>query len=279
MSTTLRGIALLALIGFLTTAAVAETTQESTPTRPKANSLTATAVPTIAIDSPEVASLLTQANDLYDQRDPNPELSQVKAAIAAYEQVLAQNPQHYEALWRLARCYWWQGDHSPKGKEIELYDKGKLYAQRAQQTAPEKEKGYYWFGVNEGRAGEIRGIFNSLFAIEPIRQAMQKVLSLTEEKDGSAHHVLGVLYRRAPGWPLSCGDINKSLDHARQAVEFSPDEVAPRVDLAKTLIAKGQKDEARKLLLEALELTGPADLIPETKKDKIKAQTILDDLK
>ena len=98
------------------------------------------------------------------------------------------------------------------------------------------------------------------------------------KKDGSAHHVLSILYRKAPGWPLACGDINKSLEHARLAVGFSPDEVAPRMDLAKTLIAKGQKEGARKLLLEALELPGPADLQPETKKDKIKTQAVLDEL-
>lgn len=224
-----------------------------------------------AAEPQPIEALLTQANAWYDQRE-NPEA--VPRAIDLYQQILAQDPQHYEALWRLTRCYWWQGDHSPKNQQMALYDLGEKTGALARAAGPQQAEGHYWFGVCVGRAGEVRGVLNSLFAVDTIRKAMEAVLAV-DPQHGSAHHVLGVLYRKAPGWPLSSGDINKSLEHARKAVELSPDKVLPRVGLAETLLAKGEKTEAKKLLEEALTLEGPADEQPETKKDKVEAQALL----
>jgi tetratricopeptide (TPR) repeat protein len=218
-----------------------------------------------------IETLLTQANAWYDQRE-NPEA--VPKAMDLYQQILAQDPKNYEALWRLTRCYWWQGDHAPKDKQMALFDLGQQTGERALAAAPKEVDGHYWYGVCVGRAAEVRGVLNSLFAVDPIRKAMETVLTL-DPKNGKAHHVLGVLYRKAPGWPLSCGDINKSLEHARLAIDLAGNEVLPHVGLAETLLAKGEKAEAKKQLEEALALEGPADLQPETKKDKITAQELL----
>ncbi|MBN1595454.1 tetratricopeptide repeat protein, partial [candidate division FCPU426 bacterium] len=227
-----------------------------------------------AAEAKTAAQLLAQAQDLYDQRETPGNVAQ---AMTCYNQVLSQNPDDFEAIWRLARCYWWEGDHAPQDKKISNYATGVQLAQRAQKIAPGKTEGYYWFGVCEGRAAEIRGVLNSLFAIEPIRQAMEKILEI-DPGHGRAHHVLGVLYRKAPGWPLSCGNLNKSLEYARLAVEYAPEEVICRVGLAQTLIAKGLKDEAKSLLQEALLLPGAADQQPETKSDKETARTLLESL-
>ncbi len=221
-----------------------------------------------------VAKLLTQAQAWYDQRET---AGTIEEAIALYKKVLAQDPNHYEALWRLARCYWWHGDHSPRNQQVDIYGAGELIGKRAAEANPQAVDGFYWWGVCQGRASEVRGIFNSLFAVDPIRKSMERVLELDPEH-GLAHHVLGVLYRKAPGWPLSCGDGNKSLTYARQAVEYAPDNVLPYVGLAKTLIAKGEKEEAKTLLKKTLELPGPPDKQPETKKDQETARKLLEKL-
>lgn len=228
-------------------------------------------VAVLSAEAEPAPDLLTQANAWYDQRE-NPEA--VPKAMALYQQLLAQEPKNYEALWRLTRCYWWQGDHAPKGQQMALYDLGQQTGEKARAAAPQGVDGHYWFGACVGRAAEVRGVLNSLFAVDTIRKAMETVLAL-DPKHGSAHYVLGVLYRKAPGWPLSCGDINKALEHGRQAVEFSPNEVLPYVGLAETLLAKGEKAEAKQLLEKALTLDGPPDLQPETKMHKEDAQKLL----
>jgi len=234
-----------------------------------------TCVNTPTASAPSITTLLRQANTFYAQREIK---GAVPQAIKLYKKILAKDPNHFEALWRLARCYWWQGDHSPKEKQIDIYEAGKLMALRTKKTAPDRVEGHYWYGVCEGRVAEVRGILNSLFAVDSIRQAMESVLKINP-KYGYAHHILGVLYRKAPGWPLSCGDLNKSLKHARLAVEYTPEEVLPRIGLAKTLLAKNKKAEAKKLLKEALQLPGPPDKQPETREYKKLAQELLKSLK
>ena len=225
----------------------------------------------LQINQQDLAKLMQAAAAEYTLREKNPTLEK---AISLYKEALAKDAENFEALWCLSRCYWWAGDHSPRKKQIELFDAGKITAQHVQKVRPDKVEGYYWFGVCEGRAAEVRGVLNSLFAVGGIKDAMQKTIALDKEH-GLAHHVLGVLYRKAPGWPLSCGNMNKSLEHAILAVKFAPEEIITRVGLAKTLIAQNKKAEAKPLLEEALALPGPVDKQPETKKDKVEAKRIL----
>ncbi len=128
------------------------------------------------------------------------------------------------------------------------------------------------------QAAEERGILNSLFAVDGIARSMEKALAINP-KDGNAQHVLGVLYRKAPGWPLSRGDMKKSLEYARAAVADKPDVVLHHLGLAETLVAMGQKEEAKMILQKCIELPGPADFQPETKLDREKARSLLATLK
>lgn len=217
-------------------------------------------------------AILEEAGRWYDQRGADQQ--SVSKAVALYQQRLTNHPTDFQALWRLARCYWWMGDHAEEGKRIALFDQGKALAEKAQQAAPDKSEGYYWAGVCLGRAAEERGVMNSLFAVDGIAKSMEKAIAI-DPKDGTAQHVLGVLYRKAPGWPLSRGDMKKSLAFAQQAVANRPDVVLHYIGLAETLAAMGKKAEAKDALKQALELPGPEDLQPETKRDQAKARELL----
>jgi tetratricopeptide (TPR) repeat protein len=206
------------------------------------------------------------------------QLDEARAAVAAYQAATAASPGSYEAWWRLARACWWLGDHVPKSECLAVYDQGKAAADRAVALDPGRVEGHYWLGVCLGRTGEERGILNSLFMVDPIAKAMEACLAI-DPKYGRAQHVLGVLYRKAPGWPLSRGDMNRSLEYARSASANASEAVITHVGLAETLIALGRKDEARQVLTKALELPGPADEQPETAKDKAEAARLLQGLK
>lgn len=205
------------------------------------------------------------------------ELSEARAAVAAYRSATEQAPDAYEAWWRLARACWWLGDHVPRSECLAVFDQGKASAEKAVALDPKRIEGHYWLGVCLGRTGEERGILNSLFMVDPIAKSMEACLRI-DPKYGRAQHVLGVLYRKAPGWPLSRGDMNKSLDYARQAVANAPELVITHIGLAETLMALGRKDEARQELKLALALPGPKDEQPETAKDKAEATRLLKDL-
>jgi hypothetical protein len=72
--------------------------------------------------------------------------------------------------------------------------------------------------------------------------------------------------------------MQKSLAYARQAVADWPEAVLPRLGLAETLIALGQKAEARQVLNAALSLPGSRDEQPETKDDQAKAGKLLEQI-
>jgi tetratricopeptide (TPR) repeat protein len=231
--------------------------------------------------SPAAETTPAPANDLgaaaaarYEKRaDP----AAAAEAVALYQKATEADPANYDLWWRLARACWWLGDHVPREKRLAIYDQGKAAAEKAVALRAQGRDGHYWLGVCLGRTGEERGVLNSLFLVNPIAEEMETVLAIHPD-DAEAEHVLSILYRKAPGWPLSRGDMQKSLALARSSVANRPDLVNCRVGLSLTLMALNQNDEAKKELTLALTLPGAPEYQPETVDDKREAQTLLNQL-
>ncbi|MGE5577366.1 MAG: tetratricopeptide repeat protein, partial [Syntrophothermus sp.] len=182
----------------------------------------------------------------------------------------------YEALWRLARAYRWEAEKAPAsgGERMNLLEKAKNYAEKATKANEQGADGHYWLGVIMGRIGEERGVLNSLFLIKPIKQEMEKVLAI-DPKYAGAHHVLGVLYRKAPSRPLSIGDIKKALQEATLAVQYAPADTLYRVGLAEVHIALKEYDKARSILEEAIKMPPTPGDEPAGEMDKATARELL----
>lgn len=223
----------------------------------------------------DVAALLEEGNGHYDKR---PDRAELRQAIGSYEKALIVDAKSYEALWRLARAHWFLAEEEPKQNRKALFKKGIEYAERARAADPRGTEGHYWFAANTARHAEERGILDSLFAIKPIMGALRKTLEL-DPKHCWAHHVLGVVYRKIPGWPLSEGDIDKSLEHAQIAVRLCPDAPLVHIGLGETLLALDRDDEARRALEQALAAPGMADMKAETARHKRTARALLDEMK
>ncbi len=222
--------------------------------------------------SEEIGSLLEQADLLYASREV---IEYSEKSIELYEKVLEINPGNYETCWKIARACKWLGDKYPKEERIKVLEKGERFAKKAIEINPEGTEGHFWLGVSLGRIGEERGILNSLFLVGPIKDEMEKVLKLDSEHDG-AYYVLSALYRKAPGWPLSCGDINKSKEHVLLAIKYKPDRILNHIGLAEVYMNMGKHRKAKEELLIALELPFEEDRIPEGKDDKEKAKELLE---
>lgn len=223
----------------------------------------------------DVAGLLAEANAHYDNR---PSLEELRLAVATYEKALALEPTSYEALWRVARAHWFLGEEEAKPKRKALFKKGAAYAERARAANPRGSEGHYWFAACTARHAEERGILDSLFAVDSIMGALHKTIEV-DPKHCWAHHVLGVVYRKVPGWPLSQGDIDKSLEHAQIAVRGCPQAPLVYIGLGETLMAMDRDDEARQALEKALAAPGLPEMKPETARHKRTARALLDELK
>jgi len=219
----------------------------------------------------QIDDLLKQAQGFYDQRDKP---SMCENAVETYEKVLKANSNNYEALWKLARGYKWLGDHAPKEKRLEIFDQGKNYAKLAIGANPKGVEGHIWCGSNLGRYGEEKGVMESLKLLKPIEEEMKQVLELNAQHE-VAHYVLGILYRKAPGWPVSIGSMEEAQKHALLAVKYGPNETYTHLGLAEYFIDKKEYKKAVPELQKVLQVPLDPDYTPEGQADKARAAEII----
>jgi tetratricopeptide (TPR) repeat protein len=234
------------------------------------------AAPAAQASNQSLNQMLAEANQDYDQRGQEGMLAK---AVTLYQAIRKDDPQNYEAGWRLSRALFRLANKTKDDQQALRYlAEGENIGKNLSETYPQGRDGLYWYGVCMGRAAERRGIMNSLFAVGPMHDIMEKILKLNPH-DAFAHHFLGILYRKAPGWPLSLGDKNKSLEEAQAAAMSEPGSTVILLDLGRTYLDLGKKEEAKKLFQQILEMPGLPDMQPETAEDKEDAKALLENLK
>lgn len=200
----------------------------------------------------QVRALLTEADRLYDSAAG---VEDVRRAYELYKQAVAADPGSYEAAWKAGRAAWQLAELVPGPQKRPILEEGRDIARRAVELEPDGVDGHYWYGVLIGRVGEERGVLVSLFLVDDVVREMETVIRL-DPSHGGAHHVLGVLYRVVPGWPLSVGDKQKAVEHAELAVKNAPDDLLYRLGLAEAYLAAGRRGEAVATLREVLTMPG-----------------------
>jgi len=215
------------------------------------------------------AARLSKAEHLYRTRNQGDHAAQ---AIALYQAVLQDDPTNNEALWKLSRSFRWQGDEAASKKEkLVAYKKAEDYATQAISAHPKDASGHLMLGIAYGRIGETQGVLKSLFLVSPIKKEMQAVLKQEPDND-VAHHVLGVLYRKLPGW--LGGSLKKSVRYLKKAVQENPHRLIHALDLAKTYLEQGEKKKAAQALVSLLATEKPEDPV-QAKREQAEAKSLL----
>ena len=211
----------------------------------------------------------------------------VGEAIAAYEAVLAAQPENLEAIWKLQRALHFQGEFTrlSAAKRARLWERGTELAERAvavlhrgDPTWHERDPAaaakriedrtlgaavHFWAAVHWGLWGETKG------ALPAVRKGVAKrirehallavVLDETYERAGP-HRLLGRLHAVAPRVPLLTGwvDRDQAVRHLERAVELAPDEVWNRLYLAEARLEHRPGERARAIAdLEAVVAAQP----------------------
>lgn len=209
---------------------------------------------------------------MYESRD---EPGHADKAIELYKKTIDTSPKNDAALWRLARSFRWRGDIADDEREkLADYKEMERWAKKAIEADPNSVGGHLMLGIAYGRIGETQGVMKSLSLISPIKSEMNAVLAQEPQND-LAHHVLGVLYRKVPG--LMGGSIKKSIEALEAAVQSNPNSTTHYLELAKSCLEKGKKDQAKGALERLLAISAPSDRV-QSKNDRIEAQELLADL-
>lgn len=164
-----------------------------------------------------------------------------------------------QIYWRLARATLEVGDiekiaGADDSELLARFSEGEGYADLAIELDPTSHEGYYWKSANLGRGGEVRGILNSLFKARPMRSLLRSALDQYPEHPGS-YYVLGIMYERVPGRPISFGNDNYAVSLGRKAIDALNAEIEAGIrdfvrleyytELARHLWARGWRSSKR----------------------------------
>jgi tetratricopeptide (TPR) repeat protein len=195
--------------------------------------------------SQEADELIAQADELYSIMK---DITTAEKARDLYLEAIEKAENKYEVFWKLSRLLYHVGSHKERKKEKRaIFLQGIYYAKKAAELKPEKPDGYYWLGVNYCVYGEAKGVLKSLFLLDDVKRAINKVIELDRSySNGGPDRVLGRVYFKVPGF--AGGSKKKSLEHLHKSLEFAPNYPWTRYYLADTYLALKEIDNARKEL-------------------------------
>jgi hypothetical protein len=208
---------------------------------------------------------------------PNPEadLKKAQMLLEKYEKELprakAQREDHILA--ELARLCFILGEWGPKADQKKYFDQGRDYAKRLCRKQPHRVAGHYWLALN---LGGLAGMEGNLRLVPAIVKEMKIAAALDAKyNQAGSHRVLGRVYFKAPPWPVSVGNLQKSLYHLRRAVKLAPTNSTNRLFLAETLLQLGKTGEACRQLEKTLTATQHANWPSSLLADRQKARQLL----
>lgn len=246
--------------------------------------------------APEANLLKKEAEHLWEKRDNQESLEEM---LSKLETAHEANKEDRDILERLARGYYLLADYHLTNKDLMLraYQKGREWGLKGMNLNQEfkdrlKSKSVknsvdkltdadvpsaFWMLANTGKWSKLNGIFSSLKYKDEILAVLTRVEELRPSYFHSAvPRYWGGFYALAPG--IAGGDMDKSKKKFKEAMDKSPEYLGTKVLYAETyLVKKKDKKEFEKVLQEVVAAgLGPAELHPENKLEKKKAQKLLD---
>ena len=234
-------------------------------------------VPLSFLHAQEITILINEGDALWlESTDPDRALK----TIVLYEKVLALDPNHFEALWKIARSYFVIGDSLPETKEFkdrhkELGEKGMTYARRALDINLQAIQGHYYYGLSLAQYSIGISIIKALVkGLGPeYEKHIGKALEINKLYDYAGPlRAMGRYWYMLP-WPKR--DIDKSIDFLKEAVAEAPLSIRGHVYLAESYLKGGNQELASEQLTKAIETEQDLSLESDAPRWKERAKELL----
>jgi hypothetical protein len=190
-------------------------------------------------------------------------------ARAAYQSAQSQfqsNTNGPALAWQFARaCFDWADWATNKEQRAAIAQEGMTASQQSLLLA-DSAPGHYYLALNMGQLAQAE----TLGALKLVREMVQE-FNTTAELDphfdfAGADRGLGLLYRDAPGWPVSVGSRRKAREYLEAAVTLAPNDPENVLNLAESYLKWDDPVNAKNQLrvLDGLwpkaqkDFTGPA---------------------
>jgi hypothetical protein len=163
------------------------------------------------------------------------------------------------AAWQLARAAFKLNDFiTNNAGRAELAGQGIAACRQLVAREPGSAPGHYYLALELGLLADTK---RNLAAFMMVRE-MERELKMAEELDapldyGGPARCLGLLYRDAPGWPVSVGNRRKAREWLEYAAKLAPDYPENHLNLAESSW-QWKDDEAARDQLKTLDALWPA---------------------
>jgi FimV-like protein len=220
----------------------------------------------------ELDSLQNRAEQAFDEGSE-------EKALDLYSEILEEDEKHLEALWNSAIITARLGFALEDDEKMEEYFERALeFAEKAVEYHPEDGHAHYAHAVAKGRMTEVLGTRDRVRAAHEIKESIEKASGLVPDY-APVWHLYGVWHsdvanvtraERAAARFISGGlpdaSNEKAEEYLKKATEMESENILFCLDLARHYLKVGEKEKARPLLEEILEME------PVTKYDPDKIE-------
>ncbi len=165
------------------------------------------------------------------------------------------------AAWQFGRvAFDWAEFAESKSERESIASQGVAACRHALRLDPDSAAAHYFLGLNLGQLAKVY-LFKGLSIVSEMEQEFLTARKLDPQFDyGGPDRALGLLYHKAPGWPISLGSETKASRHLSDAVRLRADYPGNRIALAEYLWETGQRREF------AHEWDSIAEMLPRARK-------------
>ena len=201
----------------------------------------------------------------------------------ARDELFALVERDEECAWAyalLAEINFWLGETAEDAEDkLAFYDEGVQCGEAAVGIDENSLEANFWLAVCYGAYGQEKGVMQSLALVQPIKKAAEKAAAI----DGSYFYggpwrVLGRLYHKAPGFPISVGSTKKAIECLEKAVAAGEKFFLNRIFLAEAYLSNRDRAKAREQLEWVLNAAPNKNHEREDEALKREAQQLLENL-
>ncbi|MEP6900498.1 MAG: TRAP transporter TatT component family protein [Actinomycetota bacterium] len=194
-------------------------------------------------------------------------------------ELVEQDPECGWAYGLLSEIYFWFGEAAEAENKLFCFSEGVKYGEKGIGADENSLESNVWLAVNYGSYGQEKGVMKSLSLISPIKKLAERAARIDEGYFyGGPWRILGRLYHKAPGFPLSIGNHKKALECLEKALKFGPRFFLNRLFLAEAYLSNGEKAKAKEHLEWILEAEPNKNHEREDEGCKREAESLLKNL-
>lgn len=191
-----------------------------------------------------------------------------ETAFARAQKQFAERPGEVATAWLLGRAsYDWAEFATNSGQRAAVAQTGIAACRHLLARDPKSAAGHYYLAMDFGQLAEAEAPSIAAYKlVKEIEREFKAAVELDEKLDfAGPPRCLGLLYRDAPGWPISIGSKHKAREWLERAAALAPDFPENQLNLAESQVRWHQPAEAERTLkkLDAIWPAARTNLVGE----------------